>query len=274
MEAAGGKHGQRSGSHPHESARPSLWSRHGAAESPRQATLIRALGQSRSSRQKSTQRSLLEGTRSLDDGRFASPRALGADVRQDGSHLLPIELLVLFEILRDEGAFLPTEMAGKLWRIGLTAAIQRTAADGRTIRSADGVRFLDAELDWQSGLLFAPVAGAECVATCGRDALTGVLMQSTDAAGVPSAEIVGELRNWLTTPFALVNGGIAFGRRCLMRPKKNDSGHSSVRWRDCAAATGDLRFPTAKRTELPVSGPWRLNRSPPIDSPHRRRFSI
>ena len=133
----------------------------------------------------------------------------------DGSHLSPIELLVLFEILRDEGALLPTVMAGKLWRIGLTAAIQRTAPDGRTIRSAYGDRFLDAELDWQSGLLFAPVAGAQRVATSGRDDLAGVLMQSTDAAGVPSAEIVGELRNWLTTLVRAREWGHRFGRSLL-----------------------------------------------------------
>ena len=122
---------------------------------------------------------------------------------------------MLFEILRDEGTLLPIELAGKLWRIGLTAAIQRTAADGRTIRSAQGDRFLDAELDWQSGLLFAPVAGAQRVATFGRDDLVGVLMQSTDAAGVPSAEIVGELRNWLTTLVRAREWGRQFGRSLL-----------------------------------------------------------
>ena len=185
-----------------------------AAESPRQATLIRAWdNRGRAVRNRRNG----HFSRGRDRSTTADLPALERWVQMcaDGSHLLPIELLVLFEILRDEGALLPTEMAGKLWRIGLTAAIQRTAADGRTIRSADGVRFLDAELDWQSGLLFAPVAGAECVATCGRDALTGVLMQSTDAAGVPSAEIVGELRNWLTTLVRAREWGHRFGRSLL-----------------------------------------------------------
>ncbi len=198
MEAAGGKHGERVGSHPQESARQSLWSRHAVAESPRQVMLIRAWdNRGRAVRNRRNG----HFPRGRDRSTTAGLPALARWVQMcaDGSHLSSMELLVLFEILRDEGDLLPAVTAGKLWRIGLTAAIQRTAADGRNIRSAAGDRFLDAELDWQSGLLFASVAGAQRVATCGRDNLAGVLMQSTDAAGVPSAEIVGELRNWLTT---------------------------------------------------------------------------
>jgi hypothetical protein len=214
MEAAGGKHGERVGSHPQESARHSLWSRHEVGESPRQATLIRAWDNRG------------RAVRNRRNGHFprGRNRSTTADLPvlerwvqmcADGSHVSPIELLVLFEILRDEGTLLPTEMAGKLWRIGLTAAIERTAADGRTIRSAYGDRFLDGELDWQSGLLFVPVAGAQRVATSGRDDLAGVLMQSTDPAGVPSAEIVGELRNWLTILVRAREWGHRFGRSLL-----------------------------------------------------------
>jgi hypothetical protein len=214
MEAAGGMHGERVGSHPQERARQSLWSRHEVADSPRQATLIRAWdNRGRAVRNRRSG----HVSRGRDRSTTVDLPALErwAQMCAEDSHLSPIELLILFEILRDEGTLLPTVTAAKLWRIGLTAAIQRTAADGHTIRSACSDRFLEAELDWQSGLLFAPVAGAQCLATSGRDDLAGVLMQSTDAAGVPSAEIVGELRNWLTTLVRAREWGHRFGRSVL-----------------------------------------------------------
>ena len=114
----------------------------------------------------------------------------------------------------------PSLWLQRFWRTALTAAIQRTNAGSGTSAvpevgadsSAAGPesgRFVDAELAWQAGLLFAPVSGAVRVAASARNELCRMLVESTDSGGVPSAEMVDELPNWLAT---LVRGR-EWGRR-------------------------------------------------------------
>ena len=63
------------------------------------------------------------------------PSRVGCRCASTGRTYRPWNCLSSSRSFETKGALLPTVTAGKLWRIGLTAAIQRTAADGRNIRS-------------------------------------------------------------------------------------------------------------------------------------------
>jgi hypothetical protein len=197
------------------STRQALWSRHSLEESPRAATLIRVwdvLGEMNG-------RSTGVGRRGNGQLFRSGGQTTAADSLADldrwtqicaeGPPLSLLEMLVLFEILRDAGGRVPSILAAKLWRTALTAALQQTNAEKGTIAAPESSRFIDAEVRWQAGLLFAPVSGAGSVAASARNELGAMLLDSTDSAGVPSAEIVDDLPNWLAT---LVRGR-EWGRR-------------------------------------------------------------
>jgi hypothetical protein len=131
-----------------------------------------------------------------------------------------VELLVLFEILRDEGPHLPGALATKLWRTALTAAVLRTTTDGLADSRSIGSRLLDAELNFEAGLLFSAVSGAERLAASGRHQLNSLLLQSTDSEGVPSAEIIDELPDWLAALVRAREWGQRFARPLFDRSQK------------------------------------------------------
>jgi hypothetical protein len=211
LEAAGGNPSRRPAAEGSDDAGQALWSRGSLEESARAMTLIRVwdvLAKTNGrppvvSRRGNAQSSARRGGAIAAD----SLSALGrwTQMCAEGSPLSLLEMLVLFEILRDAGGRLPVTLAAKLWRTALIAIIQRPNAESGPKSS----RFIEAELGWQAGLLFAPVAGAERLAVSARNELGRMLFDSTDPAGVPSAGMVDELPDWLTT---LVRGR-EWGRR-------------------------------------------------------------
>jgi hypothetical protein len=240
LETAGGSPSRRPAACESNGARQSLWSRHHLEESLRTTTLIRAWdalgtaedrtapaangdkngdknGQPLHARKAPfVARNGRRRTSTVDFWRAADR---WTQMCAEGPPLSVLETLVLFEILRDAGRRAPATLAAKLWRTALTAAIQRTNAGSTSTvhdvttaspaASPESCRIVDVELAWQAGLLFAPVSGAERVAASARNELCRMLLESTDSGGVPSAEMVDELPNWLAT---LVRGR-EWGRR-------------------------------------------------------------
>jgi hypothetical protein len=189
--------------------RQSLWSRHELDESSRAATLIRIWDT-----RPTTHRSHRNGDLPRSNGQVISADFLASLTRwtqmcADGEPLSLLETLVLFEIVRDAGRSMPHAVAAKLWRLSLTTAILRTNLVSEQKAGRDGSRFIEAELSWQAGLLFAPVAGADLLAASGRSELGRLLLESTDSGGIPAAEIMDDLPAWLTS---LVRGR-EWGRR-------------------------------------------------------------
>jgi hypothetical protein len=246
VEAAGGSRARRMGVRESDREKQSLWSRHHLEESPRAARLIRAWdGLGRNGLRRSDKRAEANGAgRQNGSGRengqsprggetsFAAQVVRGrttadrwAQMCAEGPPLSLLETLVLFEMLRDAGRRVPAALAAKFWRMALTAAIQITDGEPSASTAAesglgDRSRFVQAELAWQAGLLFAPVLGAERIAASARTVLCEMLLTSTDSAGVPSAEMVAELPVWLAT---LVRGrewGRQFGRLLFGVPQE------------------------------------------------------
>jgi hypothetical protein len=185
--------------------RQSLWSRHQLEESTRATALIRVW----------TPAATINGARRNGASRGHREPLSGdalANLIQWAQSCLPteplsqLETLVLFEILRDLGPELPGSLYGRLWRLALTAAIQ-----GKTSWELER-RTLEADLCWQSGLLFKHVAGAEAVAASARTKLGQMLIECTDADGVPSADLVEDLPNWLATMLRAREWGQRFSR--------------------------------------------------------------
>jgi len=258
IEVAGGNRARRSAVRESDREKQSLWSRYHLEETPRAATLIGAWDQFRRDRHGRTAMRSTARVGGRENGRgrhngqsphggkmpFSARNGRGPTTAADfvstadrwtqlcaeGPSLSLLEMLVLFEMLRDVGRRMPAALATKLWRLALTAAIQITdvedgASTAREIAAAVQMlggrrRFIEAELAWQAGLLFAPVLGAEQIAASARNALCEMLLSSTDAAGVPSAEMVAELPVWLAT---LVRGrewGRRFGRPLFGVPQE------------------------------------------------------
>jgi hypothetical protein len=134
--------------------------------------------------------------------------------------VLPLELLVLFEILRDAAACFPLDLASRLWRTTLGIAVGQFSgtvatedeALSRTPGQDLGQTALDAELKWQAGLLFAPVAGSSALRDAGRAELWSLIAHSSDAAGVPAARTLGNLPVWMTSVIRSREWGRSFGQ--------------------------------------------------------------
>ena len=123
----------------------------------------------------------------------------------EGLPVSALERLFLFDILRDAGRRIPAALAAKLWRIALMSAIEQVARERSTSDSSASERLIDADLNWQAGLLFTHVSGAAQMAAAAREELGRILLESSDQDGVPSAEIVEDLPNRLAT---LVRPGV------------------------------------------------------------------
>jgi hypothetical protein len=205
FESAGGSASRKSARNLAIHPRQSLWSRHQLAESPRAATLIRVFVPNANlsgARKNGSSR----GDREPFDRMVVASLDRWAKLCLNGEPLSQLETLVVFEMLRDAGAKMPASVFGAFWRIALTAAIQQTPST----RLAN--RILDADFCWQAGLLFKHVAGAETVATAARGKLGQMLVESTDSDGIPSAELVEDLPNWLATMLRAREWGERFSR--------------------------------------------------------------
>jgi hypothetical protein len=135
--------------------------------------------------------------------------------------LYPIELLIVFEILRDAALYLPIEGAARLWRAGLAASIGRAKGtesapsdNNATIDSIQNLAqtALAAELDWEAGLLFGPVAGSASLREDSRARLWTLLADSSDSLGVPAARSLRDLPAWMTSVVRAREWGRIFGR--------------------------------------------------------------
>jgi hypothetical protein len=204
VEAAHGRGSQDPAQNLANCSRQSLWSRHQLEESTRAAALIR-VWDPRANQADAPRNGTSRGDRELSrDLRTGLDR--WAQMCAAGEPLSRLEILLLFEVLRDIGTRMPAPLAAKLWRLGLAAAIQGT----RFWEFEKGI--LDAELCWQAGLIFAPISGAESVATSARAKLGRMLLDSTDSEGVPAAELVEDLPNWLATFLRARDWGRRFSR--------------------------------------------------------------
>lgn len=209
LDVAGGGRSSPSGPRKTNGDRQSLWSRHELEESSRAATLIQ-LWETQPTRRRSSR----NGHPPRSNGRVISEDFLPSlthwtQICVEGEPLSQLETLVLFEIVRDAGQRVPDALVAKLWRLSLTTAIHQTTRFGEKTVGREDARIIEAELRWQAGLLFSPVSGAEELAAAGRSELGQMLVESTDSAGVPSAEIIDKLPAWLTS---LVRGR-EWGRR-------------------------------------------------------------
>jgi hypothetical protein len=135
--------------------------------------------------------------------------------------ILPIELLLVFEVLRDAALYLPIDLAARLWRAGLEASIGRTKGaesaandNNAEIDSTQNLAqaALATELDWQASLLFAPVAGSASLGEESRARLWSLLADSSDSLGVPAARSLRDLPGWMTSVVRAREWGRVFGR--------------------------------------------------------------
>jgi len=205
VELAGGSGSRKS---VHKSAvhsRQALWPQHNREESTRSKAIVRAWAANATKNGSRRNASSRGGGDRLDRSSLATLDRW-AKLSLAGEPLSQLETLVLFELLRDAGAELPASLFRTLWRIALMAAIQGTQLWERTTRISD------ADLCWQAGLLFKPVAGAEAIATAARSKLGQLLVESTDSDGIPSAELVEDLPNWLATMLRAWEWGQRFSR--------------------------------------------------------------
>jgi hypothetical protein len=204
IEAARGKGSLDPAHNSRHGLRQSLWSRHRLEESTRATTLIR-VWEPRANHSDTRRNGSSRADREL-SGDLATGLERWAQVCATGEPLSRLETLLLFEVLRDAGTRIPTSLAATLWRLALSAAIQGTQS-----WAAESC-ILAAELCWQAGLLFAPVADAGAVATSAREGLGRMLFESTDSDGVPAAELVEQLPQWLATLLRARDWGQRFAR--------------------------------------------------------------
>jgi len=141
--------------------------------------------------------------------------------------ILPIELLIVFEILRDGASYLPIDLAARLWRAGLEASIGRMK--GAEFASNDDSTAIEiqnlpqaalaAELAWEASLLFGPVAGSPKLREESRARLWSLLADSSDSLGIPAARSLGYLPSRMTSVIRAREWGRIFGR-ALFNPSQ------------------------------------------------------
>jgi hypothetical protein len=133
----------------------------------------------------------------------------------------PIETLVLYEIVRHAAGQFPVNLASRLLRTALASA----TSDGKSVAASVGESSapkdahanargiaLEAELSWQAGLLFAPVAGSASLREAGRAGLWGLLSDATDSSGVPTARHLCDFPIWMTGVVRAHEWGRSFGK--------------------------------------------------------------
>ncbi len=139
--------------------------------------------------------------------------------RDETAPVQPLELLVLLEILRDAAQELSLGEAARLWRAVLEICLARFSKaapsvgdEPATPRTHLAAIAREAELSWQAGLLFAPVAGSSALRDAGRAAFGQLIADASDAAGVPVAGALADLPSWMTSLVRAREWGRHFSR--------------------------------------------------------------
>ncbi len=112
----------------------------------------------------------------------------------------PVELLILFEILRECAPLLQPELLFRLWRFALCAAVEHCAGTRdaeQWVAHPDQLLFVRGELPWEAALLFSNVSGAGRVRRTGRQFLRRHLEEHTDEDGTPTGGLLERLPLWL-----------------------------------------------------------------------------
>jgi hypothetical protein len=205
--------GRNSSSAPNrEAPKAALWSLHDLPRPQRLSRLVAAWQACVSERKKS--RRAAHGGRDRQELAAATEEWLCSASGQ--RPVLPLELLILFEILRDAAAQFPVELTTRLWRTTLQIAVEQFPRTGGTANDGRGLDLgqaaLEAELAWQAGLLFSPVAGSAALRDAGRAGLWSLLAQSSDESGVPSAGALRPLPVWMTSVVRAREWGRCFGQ--------------------------------------------------------------
>jgi hypothetical protein len=254
--------------------RQSLWSRRHLDESPRAGKLIREwIGGSspppiRRGRSPEFLKTVHEWIAACGDGPLSS-----------------FETLVLFEILRDAGHDLGPQFP-RLWRMGLTTAARFTlagdgsrdrfdAVDGRLTSERDCRRSIEIELGWQASLLFSIVSGADRIGGTARDLLRRQLIDLTDSAGIPSAQIIEELPVWVASLLRAREWGQRFARPLF--DATHDRRFRQLIWSAVRLCRSDGKLPLSNGLSDGLAGMWAaaaalLNRVPSA-APVRRHIA-
>ena len=117
-----------------------------------------------------------------------------------GESLSPFELLLAFEVLREAGSELPTEVGWPLWRLTLTAAVEASAGCAGPADHAvadDQSLVARGEIPFEAGLLFSVVKGSGKLNRTGGNFLRSGLEAMTDTDGTPKAELLAKISLWL-----------------------------------------------------------------------------
>ncbi|HEV8000827.1 MAG TPA: hypothetical protein VGP63_13165 [Planctomycetaceae bacterium] len=213
----------------HQSRKLALWSLHDLQRPQRLSRLIaawQAFGATRPASRRSSIKSNGRGPQArsvpTDKGRALQELAAATEewlaAASGQGPVLPLELLIVFEILRDAAAHFPLELAARLWRITLEIAVSQISRNGTHSRAAAdrtqdlGQAAVEAELAWQAGLLFSPVAGSTALRDAGRAGLWDLLAQASDESGVPAARTLRILPAWMTSVIRAREWGRRFGQ--------------------------------------------------------------
>lgn len=199
---------------------------------------------------KSSWRARWEGSAELVDCLARWSTSCGA-----GPELSPLEVLVLFEVLRDAGMGLPIQLARRLLRMAISAALCLVDRPGEH-------GFMQAELRWQAGLLFSALAAGPQLAASGREAIIETLLKGTDARGIPLAERMDDLTGWLTTLVRARSWGRRFGRPLFDR--RSESRFRSLTLAVSRMCRADGRPAFSNGAPLQLEGVWSVVMAPPL----------
>lgn len=193
-----------------KTSHPLLWSRSACSEPPRLDALLKLWD---SSEQRQTGKKIGPKGRKLSRRKHENrlQKLFGKWNNQlDESPISPFETLLLFDLLMHRTAGLPAGLCWKLWRAALTMAVsfvnsdytdERTDSDETRTESSDWTPdqrlLIDGELQWQAGILFSAVKGADRLRRNGRDVLRQDLLDRTDTDGTPSADLLERFPFWL-----------------------------------------------------------------------------
>jgi len=214
-----------------DAGRLSLWSLHNLECPPRTAGLVAAwkafrahsatsaAGRSKRKNGRRVRTALAAKTNAAPTASLSAAIDERLATRDETAPVQPLELLMLLEILRDAAQELSLEQAARLWRAILEICLARFSKaapsvgdEPPTARTHLAAIAREAELSWQAGLLFAPVAGSSALRDAARTAFGQLITDVSDAAGVPVARALADLPSWMTSLVRAREWGRHFGR--------------------------------------------------------------